>query len=140
MALAGRLCSLPKELVKEKTDSSLGQPPQEHHFSFSRCFSCCSSGCWGSLGLSWGLMWGRHIAGLVFWLLSSSPCSCNVRPLLSSLRYGAHHTGGVTNGIRHLWHPRLGKLCFATHTDVLLCGRVLFHTKQPSHGIFDRHL
>lgn len=26
------------------------------------------------------------------------------------------------------------------NTDTLLCGRDLFHTKQPSYGIFDHHL
>lgn len=52
----------------------------------------------------------------------------------------AHYIGGVKNGVWHLWHLRLGKLCFVIHTDVLLYGRDLFHTKQPSHGIFDHHL
>lgn len=121
-----------------------------HHEStispFPSLFSCCSSGCWGSLGLAgcrlqqaWGLLRGRHIAGPACWLLSSSPCSCNARPLLNHFS-AAWAKEPITLAVSRMGYGISGipgwASCVLHHTLMCFCVEGIYFTLSSRHTVF----
>lgn len=90
----------------------------------------------GLAGYLWDMLWDGHTAGLAFWPVRVSPHSVTLDCLSvisQELRSPCQAWGMASLACQ-------AEQAVFCSTDVLLCGRDLFPTKQPSHGIFDHHL
>lgn len=136
MALAGRLCSLPKELVKDKPDSSLGQPPWEHHFSFPRLVSV-------AVALAAGTARAWHGACCVADTLQGWCSGCSAAPhapVMLDHFSAAWAKEPITLAVSRMGYGISGipgwASCVLQHTLMCFCVEGIYFTLSSRHTVF----